>query len=278
MNSDCFFSIGTTHKTCQDYARSGNVIYDLGDKTYHYVFLSDGCSSVIDTDIGSRLIVLAAEHNFMDYILNKSLMNNSSIFERAIVYANELAISENCLSSTLLKIIMNEKKCCVEIVGDGTIVVKRKNGLTSIISVSFPSGYPYYMTYTGKSLEEYLKQSPVFNKKVTVIDSFKNVSEEEVVVKNIAPYSLSFCESTSDIEFVAVFSDGIDSFYKTESDGTSIKKIPIDEVEVIKKCLDFKNFNGQFVQRRMQAFFRECKKLGWEHGDDFSVGTIYNGK
>jgi hypothetical protein len=278
MNSDCFFSIGTTHKICQDYVRSGNIGID--NKQYHYVFLADGCSSVIDADIGSRLLVLATEHNFIDYVLhNESIMDNDSIFERAILYTKELAINSVCLSSTLLKIIINGIKYRIESIGDGTIVVKRKNGIMSIISISFPSGYPYYLTYTGISLDNFLKRSPVFNKKITIIDTLNNiVNEEETLVKNVAPYSISFCENTNDIEFAAVFSDGIGSFYRVENDGTSIKNVPIDEIEVIRKCLDFKSFNGQFVQRRMQAFFKECKKLGWEHSDDFSVGVVYNGE
>jgi len=40
----------------------------------------------------------------------------------------------------------------------------------------------------------------------------------------------------------------------------------------------FKNFNGQFVQRRMNKFLKDCNKDNWYNADDISLGVIYLGK
>ncbi len=51
MNTDCFYSIGHSHKVCEDYALSGTI----GD-TLAYAVVCDGCSSSKQVDVGARLL------------------------------------------------------------------------------------------------------------------------------------------------------------------------------------------------------------------------------
>ena len=57
MNTGSFFTIGSTHLVCEDYALHGK----------DYVILSDGCSNGggprIHTDWGSRILCKAAEEH-----------------------------------------------------------------------------------------------------------------------------------------------------------------------------------------------------------------------
>jgi len=55
MNDDSIFTIGKTHRICQDYAHTGN------KNGMFYAILSDGCSSSEHTDLGSRIMVKTAE-------------------------------------------------------------------------------------------------------------------------------------------------------------------------------------------------------------------------
>ena len=53
---DSIFKIGKAHSVCQDYA-AGITYPPIRDMTYNVIALSDGCSSSLNTDWGSRLIV-----------------------------------------------------------------------------------------------------------------------------------------------------------------------------------------------------------------------------
>ena len=72
-------------------------------------------------------------------------------------------------------------------------------------------------------------------------------------------------------------SDGVHSFYETQNLGTSIINADLSYVDVITEVLNFKNFNGQFMQRRLNRFLKFCQKNNWHHADDISFGTIYFG-
>ncbi len=66
MHADSVYVIGDGHQVCEDYARSGCfsdmwISEDGLRSAVHYALVSDGCSGSKDTDIGSRLIINAAE-------------------------------------------------------------------------------------------------------------------------------------------------------------------------------------------------------------------------
>ena len=58
--ADAHFSIGKTHRVCEDYARAG-----LLPDGRAFAIVSDGCSSSPDTDFGSRLMTIAAQERMM---------------------------------------------------------------------------------------------------------------------------------------------------------------------------------------------------------------------
>jgi hypothetical protein len=73
MNANHYFSIGKDHAICQDYAIS-KLINNGG-----CAILSDGCSSSPSTDIGSRLLAMAAYDVFLNFIVD--IKNAYSILE-----------------------------------------------------------------------------------------------------------------------------------------------------------------------------------------------------
>ena len=58
----------------------------------------------------------------------------------------------------------------------------------------------------------------------------------------------------------------------------SFKKLTrtVSVYEILNEILDFKNYNGQFVQRRCKAAFRKFAEEGCVNLDDFSIGVIHN--
>lgn len=68
-------------------------------------------------------------------------------------------------------------------------------------------------------------------------------------------------------DIISVISDGINSF--RNADSTSI---PWENL--IDEFTSYKNFEGDFVLRRISAFKRKCAKEGITHYDDISIASI----
>ena len=101
------------------------------------------------------------------------------------------------------------------------------------------------------------------------------VSEEEIISKD--GYNDKFYDNTSftfdnDVKVIAIASDGIGSFIKTEEDGRA-KNISIKEM--IEPFVSYKNFKGNFVERRLKRMQRNNIKNGITHYDDVSVAAIH---
>ena len=50
---------------------------------------------------------------------------------------------------------------------------------------------------------------------------------------------------------------------------------PIPWTDLVDEFTGFKNFEGEFVQRRIAAFKRKCLKEGITHSDDISIAAIH---
>jgi hypothetical protein len=74
--------------------------------------------------------------------------------------------------------------------------------------------------------------------------------------------------TTTNIEWIALMSDGVHSFQDAN-------KKEIDYTTIVKTLTDFKTNTGDFVKRRLNRFTKECKKLQWTHYDDVSLAAIY---
>lgn len=76
----------------------------------------------------------------------------------------------------------------------------------------------------------------------------------------------------SDVDLVAIASDGLSSFQRRA--GGAFEAVPA--TAVVEHVFAFKNFTGVFVTRRLRRFLTsEAPSLGWHHDDDLSVGAIF---
>ena len=80
------------------------------------------------------------------------------------------------------------------------------------------------------------------------------------------------------MEYIAIMSDGVHSFYETVLTETSKINKSISYIDVLKELLTFKNYNKAFVQRRMNKFRKNCVKKNWANADDLSLAAIYIGE
>jgi hypothetical protein len=282
MNTDSAYYIGTTHEECQDYAISGK----------NSVAVSDGCSGSSNSDIGSRVISVTAMNKMveLDSLISFDEKECILLARPAIKMLN---IPNECLDATLLTAKAYdtgaEAMCC----GDGVIAIKTKDGKTIVINCEYSDNFPFYMNYLYDQTGRYLNWTTNHNKKVvtqTVINSdWFITSNEEVdkscrldgdigIIRMLDNKTIVEITDQNSVEYIAIMSDGIHSFYETITQITSKFNQALTHVEVLQDLLTFKNFNTHFVQRRMNKFRKKYAKKNCANGDDFSLAVIYLGE
>lgn len=270
MITDSFFLQGKSHKVCQDYAIHGK----------DYVILADGCSTAKDSDFGARLLAKAAQSVIEDgWKIDDE--GYKQILYRAKNYLDKLELSNDCLCATLSIVQSIEEYFYISIFGDGSLAVKDLKGNTSIYTVEFPLNAPFYLRY--------LLEHQLINDYQNNIGNYYTINEfilgeEQEAFQDI--FNIDFNNPINtylfqqfahkDIATIALFTDGISSFYSCENRETSKQITKIEASPIIEELLTFKNFNPGFVERRCQAAMRKFNKLGWFNSDDLSMGVIYN--
>lgn len=287
MNADSAFQIGSSHAVCQDYALAGarNAPADLevlGQSPGPYVILSDGCSSSPDTDIGARLLVKAAEQ-----MLRRSdgeptgglAETHREAARRALSWAGLLGLRPQAVDATLLTAHLEGGELVVGCSGDGVVCLRTWAGELEVYSISYPSGYPLYASYAhqperllaleaaGHLRKEVRRfRSAASGEGLRLCDTSDSDSPTEV-----------FTVVAADYQYVALFSDGIHSFYREGPAWAGGRSQPVLMESVVPELVSFKNTRGSFVGRRMTRFLKDCRRREWRHADDLSVGALHLG-
>lgn len=282
MNTDAAFTIGKTHAVCQDYAIAGK----------NSIVISDGCSGSAFSDIGSRILSITAMSKMAE-LCNLEYFDGKECVLLANPIIKMLNLPKECLDATLFGATVFPRGLDVIGQGDGTIAVKTKNEDIVVIDISYEDNHPFYMNYLYDNRENYIKWREKHNKQKTEIFTIRHNGDIDRHEDRSCPMDKidigTFCyrdngilldideDDMGSIEFIAIMSDGIHSFYQTIETETSKQNQPISYFDVLKRLLNFKNYNGRFVQRRLNRFIRDCAKDNWHYADDVSLGVIYVG-
>lgn len=275
MKSDAYYTIGSRHTVCQDYAIADTLNGVDGDGAYAIV--CDGCSASIDVDIGARLLALSAKRTLfiggdkMNYdIFGKVTAKNLETIRNIIPF------NEHGLDATLLAAwVTPDKNFTAHLYGDGVFIHQTATTLR-VVHVDFESGAPAYLSYyldKGR-MENYNKNEKTKGKKsILDISLYRGDSEDPsrdvIELETFAPpfEPVTFTGLVSPGDIIAVASDGVNSFSKTGGD-----KINWDTI--VREFIDFKNIEGVFVQRRLSAMKRKFAKEDVNHYDDISMAAI----
>jgi hypothetical protein len=291
MNADSAFQIGAAHAVCQDYSRAGAVLptaLPQGVATPQpegrpYVILSDGCSSSPDTDIGARLLVKAAEQTLLGRgsatTLEPAKIHREAA-RLALTWAKLLGLPPQAVDATLLSAHLVGEELVVGCSGDGVICLQTWAGAVEVYSISYASGYPLYPAYMHQPARLLaLKDAGRSGKEVT---RFRSASIEECLQPSGTSGGDSPTEvltvSAANYKYVALFSDGIHSFFNAAPDGSSGGRgeaVPLDEP--LRSLISFKSTRGAFVGRRLKRFLKDCRDRGWQHLDDLAFGALHLG-
>jgi len=275
MNTDVFFTQGSTHRMCEDYA--------LANETQ--VVVSDGCSSAAHTDFGARLIAAAAMQCNRQSLPCKERWGR--ILASADIFRKAVGLPIESLCATLLTACESEcegqPSIAVDIIGDGTIMARRREDKSfDVYNVNYPSGAPYYLRYNISDADQkkwgeqfgwtrkitHWKWHPEWSGPTDCTQVVQDQPRTDIIADfyqfPIAIYDL-----------VVLTSDGAQSFCTSTENGDTLR---ISLFEILKEVLTFKNTRAEFVHKRCVKAFRQFKENRWENFDDFSLGAIAVGE
>ena len=307
MKADHHFWIGKTHKVCEDYALSG-VKEDgvSGDVTYAIV--SDGCSSSPNTDIGARILARAATENLFKAHRGLEVFSEA-VMAKADSQRLSLGLERSALDATLLVAVnwdgrrrasvfgrsVSEvhQRTDIFMMGDGVICIKAKDH-REVIRAEYPLNMPYYPSYllneANKSLFNKNLYEFVDNRGHNIYTAnFEGTSMKGTITSDISSKVLHpsredfpwlhkrYDNKLGDdyLEYVALMSDGVESFQRTVQSDTSITSESIHYTEIVDELLGFKKTNGEFVKRRAGRAMKTYAKEGVFHNDDVSIAVLH---
>ena len=287
MNTDVFFTQGSTHKVCEDYAISnrrddkGTIIGPA------FAIVCDGCSGADDTDFGARLLARAALRHQDRFLSHDQRLNR--ILATAAMYRQSLGLPVQSLCSTLLMAVESGECINVTVVGDGVVFARKRDGTFIVYEYRYPSGAPYYLRYALNSADEceygnkfgWQRHESVYE----VVDGkFKCAKmNSNHTTPNYAESALTIMPVVRDFkvaeyDLIGIMSDGASAFERFNETATGREPVSVSMSDVAKAVTAFKNYNGEFVQRRCQKAFEQFRKDGWQNTDDFSIGVVYVGE
>ncbi len=278
MNAHSAFVKGKAHEVCQDYASSGCI------ESTPYVILADGCSSSPDTDTGARLLVKSAERSLRARIKQASSFlqeEHEEAARLALRHASVLQLAPQCVDATLLTVKVVGDDFFATCYGDGIIALQSRGGQLDVYSISFVEGYPRYPSYASQCERRRMFETHNMNIKEITHYTFFRGDDHTVASHTDTRTSRDaleiFTGSVKDYEFVAILSDGFNSFVELTRTETSRKTEPVKLERLIGSLLDFKNTQGAFVRRRLNKFLSDAQKNNWQHNDDLAIGVVYLG-
>ena len=270
MQMDTFFSMGKSHKVCEDYALHGKTL------PMNIFGISDGCSSSIDTDFGSRILMKSLMMAFTD---NKERYAGDIkwIWDKAMHVTHALGLDKACLDATMnfgyVVEINGVRGIEVITIGDGFVVAQDNSGEFSIMEIDFSQNAPYYLSYEFDSDRKQQLMKLKQEKHVTVKcydfqscaiqDSFTSTIPENIAVDK-------FTRSWFPLEVyksVSVFSDGLKTFLPHDQ---TQPRVPLEQI--VKELISFPQTNGDFVKRRCLKFMKNHVESSFY--DDFSMATL----
>jgi len=270
MNADSVFMIGTTHTICQDYSTSSDLL------KASFVVISDGCSTSPETDIGARLMVRATAERLIKQTHDDLPALHQEAAGQALKWAQSIGLPPQSVDATLLTLYCDGEDLIIGASGDGVVILQSHSRMRDVYSISFPSGFPLYPTYSfqGDRLAAWHANENAYKE----VKHFQGDSTLDLV-EAVTSSDLTevFREKASDYEYAVVFSDGIHSFYERQETRTSRLLNAIAMDQVIEEIVSFKSGTGAFVERRAKKFASRCRVKGWHHFDDLAIGAIYLG-
>lgn len=259
MQLDSFFTIGKSHKVCEDYALTNPQCYNL-------FAISDGCSSSKNTDFGSRILLKSLESGLTHF---PQAPIPEMVWSKSLNILAALDMDITCLDATIIAAHMKpDGMINLQWFGDGCIVYHYKNGWFDIVDIEYDKNAPYYLSYffNAQHKETFKNLKQIKTMKRICCDD-KGAITNTIEVPSLDEYQ-EYTLDPKGYQSISLFSDGVKTLM---SNDPTKPKIPLNQV--IKELTTFPITNGEFVKRRCLTFLKKYKDYYFH--DDFSMATCY---
>lgn len=252
ININTMIQTGSKHRICEDAVLSGY-------NPFPYLIVADGCSSSNETHIGSNILAKSAE-----FILTKRFNDGENfenmgieIINRAWKVAEQIPVQKNSLDSTLIMSWIIDDLLYYIVFGDG-VIFYNKNDNNVIKEYEQVDNMPDYLSYFlhNDAKEIYLENATEETKDISVRSSLFNMDYKE----NVFEYELKVL-SIKHLKNFIISTDGISSFYDRK-EYIPVSNLPINE---------FKNLQGDFLERRIKRIIKVNQKNNIYHHDDIGM-------
>jgi hypothetical protein len=265
MNADSYFEMGRTHLVCQDYAFASDPDPDLGWLTARpYVVVSDGCSSSLNTDFGSRLMALSAAREMDEFGPDAPVeLDGKKIIAGAVLMAEALGLHITALDATVMVAWVEQNTIRVLVWGDGVVAGRYRHGLYRLHTIEFAHSAPAYLTYSWDESRQAVYREHTEDGLHTVYTT--DQEDNDPIARGEARTGLEpveFSFPIEDFDLVVLLSDGIETCH-----------IPVEDA--VEKVLAVKNYDGRFITRRVRRFLKQLRADGNNVDDDLGVGALY---
>lgn len=290
MESDAYSRTGCTHLISQDYALAGTS--KDGKK---YGFISDGCSGKSDpnqpgspfTDWGARFIIRSAQRQLEP--LSVGLFPHEAIIHEAAAMCRQAELPRSALDATLLGFVnAGNEYTHVYQTGDGVIAFKKRDGTIHYTTRRFGNNAPYYLSYQldVRKENDYFHPDPETNPGLVAEagtvevtngwyvpgQGWQKHTKKEFLLSSSPTFLNRSVISSENTELLLLMTDGAESFQQ-KANG-----LPVSLEDVLFEMFDIRKYNGSFITRNCDFFFRKiCVQKGWQHTDDFSITGLYMG-
>lgn len=276
MILDTHFSIGKTHKVCEDYVT-------MGYRPVPYIIVSDGCSSSENTDVGARLLswAMAKSIKCLYNKTNQLPFDYNVLGHTAIAMARSmtdaLGLQSSATDATIVLAFYHNEYIWVYMYGDGVIMLSLLDGTFDFFDVNcafkvngIRKEQPYYLSYLVDPYRRSLYLDTVIESNLdkTIKTIYNHVRRDNVRMIYDAAVIKKF--SVHDYKTIAIASDGITTFLDASKGEAG--KVPLEES--VPLFINFKGTKGEFLKRRAKKQIETYHKKGIQHIDDFSIGAF----
>ncbi len=277
FTADHHYVIGHEHvlsgKPCQDHAHV-TVAPDFAG-----AFVSDGCSSGGETDIGARVLTRStARAALMHWSIAGSLPDPATLNVEqrlvAIDVGRGLGLSFDDMLATSAYVLLTRGGGYAHLVGDGVIAYRKRDGRIFLARYDWANNMPCYPVYGEDEYAGFIKahgndpEEKAFTHEEWVWYPDRGFTHMHTIPMTIAAgirgahMYFDAIALHEEIDTVAVFTDGV-----TRIDGMDWKDAAL-------ALLAFKQPAGAFVKRRLQRFQKDVRTTGKGPLDDLGYAAI----
>lgn len=266
MEIDTFIRKSENEEISKDYIISNKKC------KFPFVVLSDGCSSLNYTDVGSRIACYITNSTISEIEDKDDIILDNII--KCITYKSKIICStftnndedvNNFLCCTLMLAVKIDKFIKVFTIGDGYIIVVDLENNIILTKISYINDTPEYLLYNLNDSINVKNLNLVNERRIVTQTTFFNNSEKNPFKTRLTSNIKEFDFNIDYIKYLFISSDGLFKF-------NGIKESDNSEIELLKEFLDFPNPKGEFIKRTMFNKLEMLKSKGIYNQDDISIG------